>query len=76
VGVRLDGGRAGMTDRPVRREDGRCLMCNRRAHEIDAFCSAVCCRAWWGTPITGDPVNVNESRERVARGGTQIERHK
>lgn len=76
MAVRMGSGGTRMTEPPVRREDGRCLMCRRPAHNIDAFCSAVCSRAYWGTQITGDPVDLDDDRSRVPRGGTQIERHK
>jgi len=45
---------------PERRQDGTCVVCrklirvtprsglSRALYEVDPFCSAVCCRKWFG----------------------------
>ena len=41
---------------PQPRDDGRCVVCEKKVpllphHGGDAFCSTVCCRAYFGTTL-------------------------
>ena len=45
-----------MKREPRPRKDGRCIICNKlivvaKPADADAFCSAVCCRDYFGHPL-------------------------
>jgi hypothetical protein len=58
-----------MRTEPRLPKDGRCVVCGKvittdnRYGEVDAFCSAVCCRDYYGTslapPEKGRPVSAS-----------------